>query len=162
MRRLISSLCIAAVLALAAPANAQAAGVDLVLSTSGVQHGVPCSVFSQVPYFPWISPGQSWLFQVYSQPMTAHFVLFGPPPTSPTSFPGIDNLLLIHAPVTILLTGMTGALDPTSFCGQGHTNYNLTVPAGPSPGADFAIQVLAQSSTTGNWAFSRYHWITYL
>jgi hypothetical protein len=162
MRRLISALVVAAPLALAPSLHAQAAGVDLVLSAAGVQHGVPCSTFTQVPYFPWVTPGESWLFQAYAEPGSMHFVLFGPPPTSSASFPGIENLLLIHEPVIVLLAGVTGPPDPTSFCGQGHTNYTLFVPAGPSSGADFSIQLLGMSSTTGNWAFSRYHWITYL
>lgn len=157
-------LAVAAALVPVTQAGAQspAAGVDLVLSTTAIQLGVPCSVFTQTPYFPWVTPGETWLFQVYSEPLTAHFVLFGPPPTSAYSIPGIDNLLLIHDPVSILFPGVTGPADATSFCNQGHTDYLLKVPYGPNPGNDFSIQLLALSSTTGNWAFSRQHWVTYL
>jgi len=164
MTRCSLSLALLAALALSTPSAAQspAAGVDLVLSTTGVQHGVPCSVFSQVPYFPWVTPGETWLFRVYSEPLSAHFVLFGPPPTSSTSIPGIENLLLIHDPVSVLFPGVTGPADVTSFCNQGHTDYLVKVPFGPNPGADYSLQLLALSSTTGNWAFSRHHWVTYL
>jgi len=159
-----ASLFLAAVAAVvyAAPGSAQAAGVDLVLSSTAVQHGVPCSTFTQVPYFPWVTPGETWLFQVYSQPQTAHCVLLGPPPASSTAIPGIENLLLIHDPVLVLLSGVTGPVDPASFCGQGHTDYLLKVPYGPNPGHDYSLQALALSSTTGNWAFSRHQWLTYL
>jgi len=162
MSRCSLFLAVVTAVAYAAPGNAQAAGVDLVLSTTALQLGVPCSTFTQVPYFPWVTPGESWLFQVYSKPQTAHFVLLGPPPTSSTSVPGIENLLLIHEPVSVLLAGVTGPADPASFCGQGHTNYPVSVPFGPNPGNDFSLQALALSSTTGNWAFSRHQWVTYL
>jgi hypothetical protein len=155
-------LAVVAAVASAAPGSAQAAGVDLVLSTTAVQHGVPCAAFTQVPYFPWVTPGETWLFQVYSKPQTAHFILLGPPPTSSTAIPGIENLLLIHEPVLVLLSGVTGPVDPSSFCGQGHADYLLKVPYGPNPGHDYSLQALALSSTTGNWAFSRHQWLTYL
>jgi len=64
--------------------------------------------------------------------------------------------------VSVIFLGMTGPLDSTSFCGQGHTDYPITIPVGPSSGADFAMQLVGISSTTGNWAFSKQHWITYL
>lgn len=153
----------AALVLVAGSARAQApAGVDLVFSTTGIQLGVPCEDFSLTPYFPFIAAGDTWLVQVYGEPLSPHFLLFGPPPTSYTAFPGVDNLLMIHAPVSVVAIGATGPPDPASFCGQGHTDYVFTVPGGPPGGADFAMQALAMSSTTGNWAFSRLQWLTYL
>jgi hypothetical protein len=89
-------------------------------------------------------------------------VLVDPPPTSASSIPAVENLLLIHAPVSILLNGVTGAADATSICGQGYAGDLLRVLLGPNPGADSSLQLLGLSSTTGSWAFSRHHWVTYL
>ncbi|MCA8952069.1 MAG: hypothetical protein KDE27_21345 [Planctomycetes bacterium] len=160
MRR--SCALLAAALALGETGPAQAAGVDLVLSHGSVQHGAPCSPFSPIGHFPWIRAGETWQFAVYTAPLTTHLILFGPPPTSSSAIPGIENLLLVHVPISIPIVGVTGPLDPASACSQGRSAYLLTVPPGPSPGYDFSVQLLGLSSTTGNWAFATNHWLTYL
>ena len=141
--------------------QAQTNGIDLTVAGARMVFGSPCDGYSSTPYLPFVLAGVHYTFTVHAAPNTAYLVVIGPPPTLPLSIPGFAGELVVHSPVLLFTQGLTGPMLLSSPCGQGQASTVVRMPVGPPAGADFGMQAVGWSSTTGVVSFSRPQWITY-
>lgn len=88
-----------------------------------------------------------------SSPNTAYVIALGLPGPC-TRFPGIDNMLLLGAPITTVTVGTTGGPNPVSACRQGAGRAQLMVPRGVPAGIVFRLQSFGTSASSQGPAFS--------
>jgi hypothetical protein len=130
-------------------------GLTLAGGLLPVIYGQECGPFTCVPLpsAP-ISRGQSRTLTHDGAPNTPYVIAIGLPATGCLQVNGIDNALMLSAPIITLTIGVTSALIPGGQCGQGSGSYVLTVPASTPLGLAFNMQSLGTRPSNGHLAFS--------